>query len=135
LIHRGHGPLQNILDHYTLAHVNHFLRELDRNRLTDRIDRIYEFRVSQLTQDGYLGEMRRLRQAVRMFDSRSGTAQSQGRKFMTPDEQRKWDTETSHLSFNLLPKAEQERITAERESLWAQIPSHIQAKSRKLAGR
>jgi len=70
-----------------------------------------------------------------MFDSRNGIAQPQGRKFMTPDEQRKWDSETSHLSFNLLSQAEQERITAERESLWAQIPAHVQAKSRKLAGR
>ena len=54
---------------------------------------------------------------------------------MTPDEQRKWDGETTHLSFNLLPKEQQEKITKERESLWLQIPSHILEKSRKLAGR
>lgn len=54
---------------------------------------------------------------------------------MTADEQRKWDNETSHVRFNQLSAQEQERMNAERESLWGQIPAHVQAKSRKLAGR
>ena len=40
-----------------------------------------------------------------------------------------------HVRFNQMTAEQQEKFTAERESLWGQIPLHLQKKARKLAGR
>ena len=53
---------------------------------------------------------------------------------MTYEEQVKLESQ-QHVRFNELSVAEQAKLATERESLWSQIPAHIQAKSRKLAGR
>jgi len=53
---------------------------------------------------------------------------------MTYEEQVRLEQQR-HVKFNELSAEEQAKLTAERDSLWSQIPQHIQAKSRKLAGR
>jgi hypothetical protein len=40
-----------------------------------------------------------------------------------------------HVRFNEMSVEQREKLTAERESLWSQIPLHLQKKARKLAGR
>lgn len=118
-----------------MSHVNRFLQEVDRQRRSDRVDHIYEARVAQLDDDGYKKEMQRLRQAERIIEAqRSPDRQRRGRTFMTPDEQRKWDTETTHLRFAEMSPDEQERIASQRTAGWSQIPAHLQQKAKKLAG-
>jgi hypothetical protein len=53
---------------------------------------------------------------------------------MTPKE--KWALEAQgHTRFNELPADEKSRLESERDSMWSQIPAHLQDKARKLAGR
>lgn len=53
---------------------------------------------------------------------------------MTPKE--KWALEAQgHTKFADLPESEQTQLQSERDSMWGQIPQHLQDKARKLAGR
>lgn len=53
---------------------------------------------------------------------------------MTPKE--KWALEAQgHTKFTDLPESERTQFEAERDSMWSQIPAHLQDKARKLAGR
>jgi len=76
--------------------------------------------------------MRHLRQAERQVQQAQAT--QKGQRFMTYEEQVRLEQQR-HVKFNELSAEEQAKLTAELDSLWSQIPQHIQAKSRKLAGR
>lgn len=56
------------------------------------------------------------------------------RTLMTPKE--KWALESQgHTRFSELPDSERSKFQSERDSMWSQIPAHLQEKARKLAGR
>jgi hypothetical protein len=102
----------------------------------ERIGRIYENRVAQLDQQGYLTEMRRLRQGNRAIEQQH--AISEGRQPakprggpMTPKEQEAFDAQ-GHYAFKDLAPAEQAKLNKELSSMWGQIPAHLQEKARKL---
>ena len=40
-----------------------------------------------------------------------------------------------HVRFAEMSVEQRERLTAEREALWGQIPLHLQKKARNMAGR
>ena len=53
---------------------------------------------------------------------------------MTYEEQVRLEQQ-NHVRFNEMSVEQREKLTAERESLWSQIPLHLQKKARNLAGR
>ncbi len=113
-----------------MAHVNHFLAEIDQVERRQFKEAIIAVRVAGADEKGYTKYMNSLRQIERKVEQQTRP----GRQHMTYEEQVKLEQQ-HHVKFNQLSQAEQDAITAERESLWSQIPPHIQAKSRKLAGR
>lgn len=64
---------------------------------------------------------------------RAQVAAQKGRRFMTYEEQMKLESQR-HVKFNEMSVEAQDKLQAERTSMWAQIPAHILAKSKKLAG-
>lgn len=86
-------------------------------------------RVAGFTDKSYRDYMNHLR-----GQERAARQVEKGRRFMTYEEQMKLDSQ-QHVKFNQLSAQEQEAVNAERESLWGQIPEHLQAKARKMAGR
>lgn len=75
--------------------------------------------------------MGHLRQRERVMQRREDKSV---RTPMTPKE--KWALEAQgHTRFNELPVEERSRMESERDSMWSQIPQHLQDKARKLAGR
>lgn len=52
---------------------------------------------------------------------------------MTWEEQQKLESQR-HVKFNEMSAEQQAELQRERVSMWGQIPAHILAKSKKLAG-
>jgi hypothetical protein len=76
--------------------------------------------------------MGHLRQRERVIQKREN--QKTMRTPMTPKE--RWALEAQgHTKFSELPVSERSQLESERDSMWSQIPSHLQEKARKLAGR
>jgi len=113
-----------------MAHFNNFLTETRRRERVQFKEAIIANRAAQLDANYYTNFMRQLAAETKPAQQR----QPGGHLPMTYEEQIKLEQQR-HIKFNELSAAEQKQIEAERESLWAQIPAHIQAKSRKLAGR
>lgn len=120
--------MQNILDNYTLEHVNHFLQEIGQDERRKFKEAIVATRVAGATDKSYRDYMNHLRGQEKVIRQR------QGSRIMTHEEQMKLDSQR-HVKFNELSQTEQAQLTAERESMWGQIPAHLQEKARKLAGR
>ncbi len=131
MIGGGHD-YDTIINRYTLSHINHFLQEVSKRERYRFKQAIISSRVGGATDQSYQSYMRHLKQAERQ--TQATQARERGQRFMTYEEQLKLEAQ-KHVKFNQLSQAEQAALTAERDSLWAQIPAHIQAKSRKLAGR
>jgi hypothetical protein len=131
LIGGGHD-YDTIIDRYTMAHINHFLQEVGNRERRKFKESVIAARWAGATQQSYDNFMRHLRQSERQVQQAQAT--QKGQRFMTYEESIRLEQQR-HVKFNELSAEEQSRLTAERESLWGQIPAHIQAKSRKLAGR
>jgi hypothetical protein len=131
LIGGGHD-YGTIIDRYTMAHINHFLQEVGNRERRKFKESVIAARWAGATQQSYDNFMRHLRQSERQVQATQ--AKARGERFTTYEEQVKLESQR-HVKFNELSAEEQARLTTERDSLWSQIPSHIQAKSRKLAGR
>ena len=128
----GHGPLKNILDNYTLSHVNHFLTEIDKRSRRSHIERITEARIAQTSNKDYQQIMGRLRQQERMVQRRE--AQRYGHKVkhkLTPEEQQKLDAQ-DHVWLSDMSPEEQEKFRAEQNMLWEQIPPHLREKAERM---
>lgn len=113
-----------------MAHVNHFLQEAgwaSRRRFKEQI---IATRVAGATANHYRDYMNHLRGQERV----ARQAQQKGSGIMTYEEQQKLDSQR-HVKFNELSASEQAQLASERESMWGQIPEHLQQKARKLAGR
>lgn len=134
LVAAGHGPLQNILDNYTLTHINKFLRGIDRKERREQLRRIYDHRIAGATTKGFKDAVRHLRQQEQAVDAAERHGQRMNRGPMTPAEQQALDAQ-GHYRLSALPEDEQQRLIAQRDALWLQIPEHLQDKARKMAGR
>lgn len=77
--------------------------------------------------------MQKLKQVERVTQQQVQQARG-GSLPMTYEEQVRLEQQ-NHVRFSEMPVEQRERLTAERESLWAQIPLHLQKKARGLAGR
>lgn len=116
-----------------MTHINHFLQEVGKRERRRFKEQVVATRWAGATEQSYQNLMRHLRQSERQ--QQVAVARSRGTHVpMTYEEQMKLESQ-KHVRFNQMSAEQQEKLTAERESLWAQIPAHIQAKSRKLAGR
>ena len=133
MIANNHGPLQNILDNYTLAHINHFLPEIDRNRRRQFKEAIIAARVSQADDKHYRDYMAKLKQSERVV-SKQVEKHHGGHLPMSHEEQVRLEQQ-HHVKFNEMSAEQQSKLLAERESLWGQIPLHLQKKARNMAGR
>jgi hypothetical protein len=88
--------------------------------------------VGGATKEGYDKYMGHLRQQERVLQRRENAKRM--RTPMTPKE--KWALEAQgHSRFSELPVSERSQLESERDSMWSQIPAHLQDKARKLAGR
>ena len=112
-----------------MTHINSFLRETRKTERRLFRESVVAHRAAQLDNQHYAGFMREL-----AHNERQHREQGQKREFRTYEEQMKLDSQR-HLKFNQLSAKEQEKLIAEREALWGQIPEHLQSKARKLAGR
>ena len=56
-----------------------------------------------------------------------------GRSILTPQEQALLDRQ-QHWGFSELAPDEQRKLSAEMETMWGQIPAHLQDKARNMAG-
>lgn len=133
LIAHGHGPLQNILDNYTLTHLNKFLHKIDARRRRDRIQSIYNLRIAQATLKGFKEAIRSLEQRDR--DIRRAEARAEGRR---PDlEMSDYEAEVLETQrqdyFSDWSSSERERFKAEQANLWSTIPEKFRAKAEALA--
>jgi hypothetical protein len=113
-----------------MAHFNSFLNETRRRERVQFKEAIIANRAAQLDANHYTNFMRQLSAETKPRTQ----GQRGGHVPMTYEEQVKLEQQR-HVKFNELSAQEQAQLAAERESLWSQIPAHIQAKSRKLAGR
>ena len=59
--------------------------------------------------------------------------QGPGRNILTPQEQALLDRQ-QHFGFNDLAPDEQQKLIGEINSMWGQIPAHLQEKARGMAG-
>jgi hypothetical protein len=86
--------------------------------------------VAQI-EDGkkYQQQYNRLLQAYRRLVKQAGTQRS----IPTPREQALLDKQ-QHYGFNELSVDEQRKLSAEMETMWGQIPAHLQDKARGMAG-
>lgn len=112
-----------------MAHVNHFLVEAgwaNRRRFKEQI---VATRVAGATANHYRDYMNHLRGQERVARAQ------QGRRLpMSPEVQQQLATQRQ-VRFNQMSVDEQEALTRQRDSMWGQIPEHLQAKARRLAGR
>lgn len=115
---------------------NNFLREIDRAERREKLSRIFDFRVGGATEKGFRDAVRQLRQEEQALDAaeRQITGERIHRGPMTPAEQQALDAQ-GHFRLSALPEDEQRQLTAQRDSLWSQIPEHLQEKARRMAGR
>lgn len=126
---RGHGPLDKILNTYTLEHVERAVHDIHAGDLLDRINRVHDFRVAQI-EDGKKFQQ----QYNRLLASYKRLVKAKpGRSILTPQEQALLDRQ-QHYDFNELSPQEQQQLNREVDSMWGQIPAHLQEKARKMAG-
>lgn len=76
----------------------------------------------------YQAQYNRLLQSYRRL-----VKQAPGRSILTPQEQALLDRQ-QHYGFGDLAPDEQRKLSAEVETMWGQIPAHLQDKARKMAG-
>lgn len=97
--------------------------------MLERINRVHDFRVAQI-EDGkkFQSQYNRLLRSYRAL-VHSGPS----RNILTPQEQALLDKQ-QHYGFHDLSQTEQHKLTSEVESMWGQIPEHLQKKARDLAG-
>lgn len=50
------------------------------------------------------------------------------------NEEKIWMAAREHVKFSEMPESEREAFTSQRDSMWSQIPAHLQEKAKKLAG-
>lgn len=111
-----------------MTHINKFLSEIAQRKRYKFKELIIATRVAGAEEKSYSRYMNHLKQQERVVQQRST-----GRRIMTYEEQLKLDAQR-HVKFNQLSQTEQDALQAERKSMWGQIPSHVLAKSKKLAG-
>ena len=111
-----------------MAHINHFLREIGRDNSRGFREAILAGRAAQAEEKSFRRFMNHLKQQERAVERQRG-----GRQFMTYEEQLKLESQR-HVKFNEMSSEQQDKLQAERKSMWGQIPAHVLAKSKKLAG-
>lgn len=133
LILHGHGPLGNVLDNYTLTHLNKFLQEIDNRARRERIGEIYNLRIAQLESKHFREQLRKLQQQDRQI--RAAQARAEGRRLdLEPSEQEAQVLDNQrHIYFSDLPVQEQEKFKREQEQMWSLIPEQFRAKAERLA--
>lgn len=130
MIAHNHGPLENIKQNYTQSHINNFLREIDAVERLRFKESIIATRVGGATEKGYKEYMGHLRQRERSIQR----TQTKGQQMKTYEEEI-WMEAREHVKLAQLPPEKRTQFEAERDSMWGQIPQHLQDKARKLAGR
>lgn len=97
--------------------------------MLDRIQRVHDFRIAQI-EDGkkFTAQYNKLIRAYRTLVRASAQ-----RVMPSPTEQALLDRQ-QHYDFSELSQAEQVRLQGEINSLFGQIPVHLQEKARNLAG-
>lgn len=97
--------------------------------MLERLNRVHDFRVAQI-EDGrkYQQQYNRLLSSYRRLVKRGPSKQ-----LLTPQEQALLDKQ-QHYGFNDLSQGEQGKLKSEIDSMWSQIPAHLQSKARNLAG-
>lgn len=116
-----------------MAHVNRFLTETHRVNRRRFKESIIAVRVGGADKEGYTKYMNHLRQADRVAQRRQQSERRQ--QPMRTYEEETWMAAREHVKLAELPTEQQTAFAAQRDSLWGQIPAHLQAKARKLAGR
>jgi len=93
------------------------------------LNRVHEFRVAQI-EDGkkYQQQYNKMLQSYRRL-----AKQVPGRNILTPQEQALLDKQ-QHFGFSDLAPDEQQQLQREVDSMWGQIPAHLQDKARGMAG-
>jgi hypothetical protein len=96
--------------------------------LRDRIVEIQNYRIAQIA-DGrkYQSQVNKLSGALNRL-LRRGT-----QNLLTPREQALMDKQ-DHVTYADLKPAEQQKLKAEIDMMWGQIPEHLQEKAQRLAG-
>ena len=96
--------------------------------LRDRIVQIQNYRIAQIA-DGreYQSQVNKLSAALNRLLNR-GT-----QNLLTPREQALLDKQ-DHVTYSKLQSAEQEKLKAEIDLMWGQIPAHLQEKAQRMAG-
>lgn len=125
--------MPNVLDNYTLAHVNKFLREIDARARRQRIDTIYNYRVAQAELKHYKEAIRKLEQQDRQI--RAAQARAEGRRLdLTPSElELEALDHQQHVYVSDMTEGERARFMSERDAMWGTIPAHVREKSERLA--
>jgi hypothetical protein len=120
------------LDTYTFEHLNHFLLEIARDRRYQFKQMITAVRVGNADQKGYKDYMNHLRQQERaaLAERKRGTVRN---NFQTYEEQT-WMAAREHVRFSEMAPEQQAKLTAEMDGLFGQIPPHVIAKSKRMAG-
>lgn len=133
LVAHGHGPLQNILDNYTLTHLNKFLQEIDNRARRQRITDAYIARLANATVKGFKEAIREMERHDR--DIRRRQAHAEGRRLdLEPNEVEAeiLDSQKHHYFSDLSPD-EQDRFKREQERLWATIPAEFRDRAERMA--
>ena len=132
LIAHGHGPLPNILAHYTLDHVNNFLAEIDSAERRSYKETIFAARIAQADKKHFkeaVGRIERQERQIRAL--RRGKYRAEGKS----REEAEWlvkHTVNAHVSE--LPKTEQERLRQEEDQMWATVPKEFRDRALRMAG-
>jgi hypothetical protein len=96
--------------------------------LRDRIVQIQNYRTAQIA-DGrkYQTQINKLAFALNQMLRRGA------RNLLTPQEQALLDKQ-QHVEFSEMSEGEKGKLQGEIDSMWGQIPAHLQEKARRLAG-
>jgi len=108
--------------------VERFLFEIRVQELRDRIVEIQNYRIAQIA-DG-----RKFQSQINKFVFALNQLLRRGaRNLLTPQEQALFDKQ-QHVGFDELSEGEKVKLQGEIDSMWGQIPAHLQEKARRLAG-
>ena len=96
--------------------------------MRSRITEIQNYRISQIA-DGrkYQSEVNKLSSALQRLLKR-GT-----HNLLSPQEQALIDKQ-DHVTFTKMAPVEKQKIQAEVDEMWGQIPEHLQEKAQRMAG-
>lgn len=112
---------------------NRFLREIDRERLRDRINTIYDYRAAQATAKSFKEVMRGFQAMERRLEAhevREG-GHRQNRNIPLAEDHKIWvDQRTSHVQLSDLSESEQAEIGA----MWETVPEHLKPRAKELLG-